>query len=119
MDTDYSYTPEELWAPINITGTKDNMTRYCDSVFLHLGYDQPPPDGWSASIEILAITCYLAISVFIWHNVYYYLWKQKRYQLYSMSLFYLAVQLVIATRLIQAILLLNLFFYDYFVFMAG
>ena len=53
------------------------------------------------------------------HNTYHYLIKQKRYKLYSMSLFYVFMQLVIVARMIQACLLYTRYFYNYFVFMSG
>lgn len=61
----------------------------------------------------------MLISLLIMHNTYHYLIKQKRYKLYSMSLFYVFMLLVIVARMIQACLLYTRYFYNYFVFMSG
>lgn len=69
------------------------------------------------TVGILVFTSILAFTIF---NGYFFIWKQKRYTVYSMSLFYLIMVGILLTRLTQFIMILTgMPFYYYAVFLLG
>ena len=54
-----------------------------------LDYDLTEPQAITiASIAYLSIAAYIYLLAFECHNVYFYLYKQKKYKVYPVTLFY-------------------------------
>jgi hypothetical protein len=81
--------------------------------------DNTEPPNWSTILlEAFAISCYLTLMGFIWRNIYRYMYLQKR-RMCRLQVFYIVIQLVVLTRMVQAMLLCWYYFYSEVVFIVG
>jgi hypothetical protein len=82
-----------------------NYARQCDTI------NPQPPGALVIALDFLSITLYLCILAFTVLNSYRYGWKRKLYAVYSMSLKYACIYLLLVCRIVQLCVLSTQQFY--------